>query len=329
MSNTTLFAVLLAGLVGLALLFAGPPEGNEVSFAFKNLPDLPRGFVYQAWVLDSEDALISLGRFRLIENARNYKFPGDLRYEKKFVVSLETGDPDGVGDLNGPGPDLILFAGGINPLDTITHLSLIAKDLDTPSHGVYFLRTPTDDSSNARSKLKNGIAYNDHNDEQGIWFATIDPETGNVVSGFELPRVPSENFVYQAWLHHASSNTYVTTGRFLDPSVPDWNAGQSPFDGGKVHLGPLTPGEDFINPGITVGGEELPLTLNEGWETFVAIEPHSSSDDTPFVLVAWLGKVGSGTSCFYDTVIAQPNPTVYQQQKCLVEPQFDGVAVIH
>lgn len=331
MSNTALFAVLIAGLIGLAFLFGGPPDGNEVSFAFKNLPDLPRGFVYQAWVLDDQDGLVSLGRFRRIGNAKNFSYFGELHRQKKFLISLETGDPDGVGDLNETTPDLILFAGDINPLKNIVHLSLIAPDLESPSGGVFMLRTPTDNSNHADSKLKDGVDANDFNDDEGIWFVTFDGEPGEFTptSGLSLPRIPTENFAYEGWVIHNRTETYVTTGRFIDPNLPDRNSGQSIYDGGRVYLGPMIPGEDFVNPGIAAGSLELPLSLNEGWRTSISIEPNSDDVEMPFVLVPWSTPIGFGNACFADTITNQPNPNEYQKQKCVIEPQYDGVAVIH
>jgi|GEM_PF-3104731 len=331
MTNTTLFALLIAGLIGLAVGLAGPADDNQVSFAFKNLPDLPEGFVYQAWVLDQEDELISLGRFRQIGNAKNFDFFGNLQRQKKFLVSLETGDPDGVGDLNGGDPDLVLFGGNISPLNNIVHLALIAPDLETPSGSVYILSTPTDNSTHSPSKLKPGVPMNDTNEQQGIWFVSFDPKnTGDVpVNGLSLPDIPSNNFVYEGWAIHTATGTYVTTGRFDQPGIPDRNSGQSPYDGGKVYLGPAFPGEDFVNAGVAADSLELPLNLNQGWRTSISIEPNSDTAEMPFVLVPWSTRIGTQTSCFKDTVLSQPSPKTYQQQKCLIEPQYDGVAVIH
>lgn len=331
MSNTTLFAVLIAGLIGLAFFFGEPAGGTQVSFAFKNLPDLTPGFVYQAWVISPEGDIVSLGRFRTIENARNFEFFADLHRQTKFLVSLETGDPDGIGDLNGADPDLILFAGEIDALKDIVHLNLIAPDLNTPSGGVFALRTPTDDSTHPDSKLKDGVAANDDNDAQGIWFISFDVENGakTPTSGLALPRIPSENFVYEGWISHGATGTNLSMGRFIQPSLPDRNSGQSLYDGGKVYLGPAEPGEDFVNPGVAAGELELPLTLNEGWNTAISIEPQSDTMDVPFTLTPWATRIGFETSCLYETIRSQPNPKVYQQQKCALEPRYDGVAVIH
>lgn len=330
MTNSALFALLIAGLVGLAVAFGGPPDGNQVSFAFKNLPDLPDGFAYQAWVVDTEDELISLGRFRKVGNARNFEYFGDLHRQNRFLVSLETGDPDGVGDLNGTKPDLILFGGKISVLNNIVHLSLISPDLETPSGGIYVLGTPTDDTVNGRSKLKAGVRYNDANEEQGIWFHSYDHNANNTLtSGLALPVIPSNNFVYEGWVISPGNEAYVSTGRFSRPDIPDYNSGQSPYDGGRVHLGPGYPGEDFVNAGVAVGKLELPLSLNQGWQTSISIEPNSDADAMPFVLVPWTARIGMRDGCFRDTVMAQPNPRIYQGQKCAVDPRYDGVAVIH
>jgi len=330
MTNTSLFALLIAGLFGLAVLFGGGVSGTQVSFAFKNFPDLTPGFVYQAWVMNPQDELVSLGRFRHIGNAKNFEFFGDLHKQSTFLISLETGDPDGVGDLNGSDPDLILFAGDIDPLKDIVHLRLISPDLHTPSGGVYALSTPSDNSDHAASKLKAGVEANDGNDAQGIWFVSTDPENeGALVGGLDLPRIPSDNFVYEGWVNSALGNTTISTGRFVRSGMADRNSGQSPFDGGKVYLGYPEPGEDFVNPGVAAGELELPLELNQGWKAAISIEPYSDSDNVPFVLTPWKATIGTASTCLFDTIKAQPNPRAYQQQKCLFEPQYDGVAVIH
>jgi len=280
-------------------------------------------------VIDNEGNLNNLGRFRTMQGAKNFTYVADLRHQGKFVVSLETGDPDGVGDLNGPEPDLVLFAGDINRNNDVTRLSLIAPDLKTPSRGLFYLATPTDNSVHGRSKIKSGLPYNDDNDAQGIWFATFEQPGATPSSGLALPRIPSNNFVYEGWVIHAATDTYVSTGRFIDPSAPDWNSGQSPYDGGRVFLGPLAPGEDFVNPGIAVGQLELPFELNQGWHTTISIEPHSDTDAMPFVLRPWTWTISSDVDCLVGTVTAQPNPKEYQGQRCSVEPRYDGVAVIH
>jgi len=257
---------------------------------------------------------------------------GDLQRQKRFLVSVETGDPDGVGDLNGPAPDLILLAGPISPVEPTVRLSLIAPDLESPSGGVYVLNTPTDDSTNPRSKLKGGVDFNDENDERGIWFISLDPENhGNrSQTGLRLPRIPSANFVYEGWINHVGMDTYVSTGRFVQPGMPDQNSGQNPYDGGRVFLGHPEPGEDFVNPGVAVGQQELPLSLNNSaWQTGVSIEPNSDSDARPFALMPWSARIGTGTACLYDTVHEQPSPRHYQQQKCFLDAQYAGVAVIH
>jgi hypothetical protein len=206
---------------------------------------------------------------------------------------------------------------------------MISPDLESPSVAYFSLRTPTDDDTHSVSKLKDGVDFNNFNDDQGIWFVTVDQESGLPVSGLELPRLTSNNFVFEGWVIHNTTDTYVSTGRFNDPNIPDRNSGQSPYDGGRVYLGPPIPGEDFVNPGIAVGPMELPVSLNEGWYTTISIEPNSDSDAMPFMLKPWSTPIAPSTTCFFDTVSAQPNPKEYQGQKCQIRAQYDGVAVIH
>ena len=140
--------------------------------------------------------------------------------------------------------------------------------------GMFFLRTPTDETGT-----------NNGNDENGVWFGIPGmPPTAN----FVLPTLP-EGWIYEGWV--VGDSGPLSTGTFTNFSTVDDVA---PFSG--VNPGPPIPGEDFFMN--APAGEIFPLDVR-GRTVVISVEPVPDDLPGPFVIKPLVGTAGMDHSSSY------------------------------
>ena len=222
-----------------------PPTTFSLDFASQGLEVLSEG-VYEGWLIVGEDK-ISTGTFK-DPAAAAMTTTTDPATADMFVLTIE---PDDDAD---PDPSGIVVLSGAFGTDGAPSALSFGADLSSAAGG-FFLRTPTDDATNATP-----------NDEAGVWF--IDPTGPMMAPGLSLPALPA-GWVYEGWA--VTQGTPLTTGRFSDPAMADLDA---PFS----DPGPPFPGEDFLTNlpmGVTP-----PVNLADGSSMIViSVEPDLAGVD--------------------------------------------------
>ena len=95
---------------------------------------------------------------------------------------------------------------------------------------------------------------------------------GGPVAGLDLPTLPA-GWVYEGWA--VIDGVPVSTGRFIDPTMPDDFSGFSGTD-----PNPPFPGEDFIIN--APDGLTFPTDLTDGGTIVLSIEPEDDDSPAPF-----------------------------------------------
>jgi len=234
-----------------------PTKLYTLSFTTINLQSLAQGH-YEGWILDTSNNPHSTGKFTVDEhNNLLYldgsdfipRIPSSVSNNNfaKYIVTIE---PDG--DTDSTPTKAIILAGDF--IRGQARLSFAPADLNT-AKGFVILGTPTDGPENELS---------------GIWFS----ETNGRLPSLGLP-ILSEGWVYEGWLEY--NGTYVSTGRFSDPTKPDLFNGYSE----TIAPAPLFPGEDFL---INSPSEDLtfPIIISDEGNVsniYVSIEPDDNGTD--------------------------------------------------
>ncbi|MCH9687269.1 MAG: hypothetical protein K0V04_37895 [Deltaproteobacteria bacterium] len=253
-----------AGDSGMATDDGNGVELRHAMVEVEGIQTLTAGFHYEAWaVLD--DAPVSLGKFNVDASAVITDLNGiaivdglldggrDLRDASEFILTIES-----AGDIDITPAETHFLAG--DHVDeaavlTVGGGSLAFGDDFTAARGAFILATPTDGP--------------DNNESSGLWF--LDLSTEPVSPGLELPELPA-GWEYEGWA--VIDGVPITTGRFLEPTAPDFAA---PFSGELD--GPSVPGEDFlVNPPMNV---EFPAELR-GAVAVITIEPEPDDSPAPF-----------------------------------------------
>ncbi len=262
---------------------------NDASLASVNLnitglEALGDDFVYEGWLI-VDGSPISTGRFTDPELKSQEVDKDMLASAAAYVLSIEPANEEGE-DLAKPAPTKLFtaeFSEGSNTA-TISYKTINEKFADlevtkTEISGKFFLRTPTDDSTN------------DMNDEAGVWFGT--PGTMPPAASLELPVLAADSgWKYEGWA--VVNGVPYSTGTFSDPKLADDNAESSEFKGND-NPGPPIPGEDFINnlegTGFE-GGADL-----KGATIVISLEPNPDDDKKkPFTLKPLAGMAGQETA---------------------------------
>lgn len=234
--------------------------GFPVDLAFTGLEPLGAGFVYEGWVV-VDGAPVSTGRFTLaeIDGARTYVGPNlatqdDLDNASDFVLTIEPA----VGDDPAPADAKPLGGAITNCVAELTHAhpAALGDDFSTAA-GQFIIATPT-------------TAADMTDDYSGVWF--IEVTADGPVAGLDLPTLPA-GWVYEGWA--VIDGIPVSTGRFVDATMPDDFGGFSGPDGA-----PPFPGEDFIVN--APAGLTFPTNLTDGGTIVLSIEPEDDDSPAPF-----------------------------------------------
>ena len=247
------------------------PTTSNLILNLNGLEDLGNDFVYEGWII-VDGAPVSTGRFSSVEFPQTFTVNiTQLESATKFVLTIEpTIDQDPApsatkilaGDFSGSSATV-----GVGPI-TVPN-----EDFNSSS-GIFFLRTPTDETGT-----------NNGNDENGIWFGTPGmPPT----LGFNLPTLDS-GWKYEAWVIVDGIGP-ITTGTFSTFETQD---DSNMFSGTLNNVGPPIPGEDFFNNPPT--GFTFPLDVR-GRTVVITVEPNPDNSPSPFTLKPLTGIAGQETA---------------------------------
>jgi len=239
----------------------GEPATAQLTMNISGLEDLGSSAIYEGWII-VDGSPVSTGTFSVndagVPSATTFDVdPTDLDQATKYVLTVEP-VPD-----NDPAPsDQKLLAGDFSGTSATISTAVMPGVGDFSSAaGVYFLRTPTDET-----------AGNNMNDIYGVWFGTPGmPPT----AGLTLPTLPT-GWAYEGWVIGDSGP--LSTGTFTAFNDRDSNNG---FSGTENNAGPPIPGEDFFLNAPT--GETFPLDLR-GRTVVISIEPVPDNSPAPFLL---------------------------------------------
>lgn len=261
---------------------------TNFSMNISGLEDLGMGYAYEGWVIVNGNP-VSTGTFTVDANGNPSAtaFTVDqasLDAATKYVLTIEP-SPD-----SDPAPSAHkLLAGDFNSGGSTANISTATApgvgDFSNAA-GIYFLRTPTDETMG-----------NNMNDENGIWFGN--PATMPPSAGFTLPTLSSD-WVYEGWI--VAGGIPISTGRFSDFGARD---GSNMFSGTQANAGPPIPGEDFFNN--APAGVNFPLDLR-GKTVVISVEPEPDNSPAPFLLKPLLSAISDS---------AQTAPTVHNFQQNL------------
>ena len=242
------------------------PTTSNLTLNLTGLETLGTNFVYEGWII-VDGAPVSTGTFTSVTFPQSFTVnTAQLNSATTFVLSIEPlVDSDPL-----PAATKIL-AGDFSGNSASVNSNGVVGDFSNAS-GMFFLRTPTDETGT-----------NNGNDENGVWFGTPGMPP---IANFVLPTLP-EGWIYEGWV--VGDSGPLSTGTFTNFSTVDDAA---PFSG--VNPGPPIPGEDFfMNAPV---GEMFPLDVR-GRTVVISVEP--VPDDLPagpFVIKPLVGTVGMDTA---------------------------------
>jgi len=259
MSRVSLIICALAPLAACGSSEPASPDAgaatSTLTFAPTGVPQLGAGYVYEGWLIDGSGPHTT-GRFTV--GTDGTPTPASFQVDaalaagaSQVVLTIEpaTGDD--------PAPSSTHFLAGdlTGGSATLTVGAALGVDL-SQAGGSYILATPSTASDTA-------------DDDQGIWWLV--PGTTKTAS-LDLPTLPA-GWKYEGWVIGGAGP--VTTGTFTDPGAADAD-GTGPTAG--VDPGPPFPGQDFIDPA---------MTLDDGtFAAAITIEPDPDDAPTPFAIHA-------------------------------------------
>ncbi len=327
-------AVALAtALVGGAALVAcgesgvGPPITVETPMTLNasNLAALDEATqgTYEAWVIGSDGAIRSAGRFTVSgPTSQSVSLTSPISNPTDVMITIEPpGDADGQ-------PSMLKVMGGRvedgrATLDTNRYLTAGVPLEDTP--GTHVLFTPSDNLE---------LGYPSFEDS-GIWLFNIDPDTGvadTLNPEFYLTFTPlTAGWIYEGWLvydYGSATEVWLSYGKFEPDNGRKArfrdSSGVGPFSGQIDYVEALPrevffPGDDWVaNPfGYPVPGDlPIPVDLNGCEPAFefcpneeyvgvsrfthvVTVEPWEDRDEDPwlaepFVVRPYRNSIGEG-----------------------------------
>ncbi len=248
---------------------ADEPANGSLTLNLSGLEDLGAGFLYEGWVI-VDGSPVTTGTFSVsasgdLSQTAFEVAADDLANATAFVLSIEPDpDPD-------PAPAATKMLMGEFSGNSATVNSGIVGDFSN-STGLFFLRTPTDETDG-----------NNNNDENGVWFGNPGmPPTASL----ELPTLP-EGWAYEGWV--VGDGGPITTGTFTAFDAADDDA---PYSGTEA-AGPPVPGEDFFLNAPS--GESFPLDVR-GRTVVISVEPVPDNSPAPFSMKPLLGTAGQETA---------------------------------
>lgn len=237
------------------------PNIAQLSLNISGLEDLGSAAIYEGWVI-VDGSPVSTGTFSVnsegMPSATSFDVdPEQLAQATKFVLTVEP-----VPDLDPAPSDQKLLAGDFSGNSATVSTSIMPGIGDFGNAGgVYFLRTPTDETGT-----------NNMNDQYGVWFGTPGmPPT----AGLTLPDLPA-GWAYEGWVIGDAGP--ISTGTFTGLNERD---SSNEFSGTENNAGPPIPGEDFFNN--APAGETFPLDVR-GRMVVISIEPVPDNSPAPFLL---------------------------------------------
>lgn len=303
--------VLLSGTLACGEAGTGPPvradTGLELSFTGLRPLDPATEGTYEAWVVDSEGALHSAGRFSPANGRAVVTSP--IANPVELVVTVEPpGDDDRLPSihtlLGGP------FENGAAELDVVWYLTPAVPLEEEP--GTHVLFTPSDNQE---------LGYPSFEDA-GIWLFNIKEEITKQNSFFVHFTPLNEGWIYEGWIvkdHGSPEACWISYGKFEVNSFKEAGArddtGLGPYSGQLEFRTAMEeeiyfPGDDWLaNPhGFPVPcGLELPLDLNgqphlgipSPWTHVITVEPtfdrgEVTWDARPFVVQPYRNPFGEG-----------------------------------
>ncbi len=230
------------------------------------LEDLGANFKYEGWLLINGSP-ITTGTFTV--NASGVLSQTSFDIDKNqlaaatdFVLTIEP-----FPDANPAPTDTHILSGAFSAGSaniTINDAKALGTNFSTAT-GKYILGTPTNGNAN--------------NEKSGIWF--LDLSAGSPMKGLTLPTLPA-GWAYEGWA--VIGGKPVTTGRFLNPVLPDLAA---PFSGTTAGAPPF-PGEDFIMN--APDGFTFPTDLSSGLAV-ISVEPVPDNSPAPFLLKPLISNI--------------------------------------
>lgn len=268
----------LASAIVLTSLFLGSCSDDDdatvveettssLDLSLTGLENLGDDYKYEGWVIVN-DSPVSTGIFTIDDNGvwSDSSFDVDkdmLASATAFVLTIEpTVDPD-------PAPSATKLLVAPFSGDTATVAGYVVPGINTDGDGmftdaagIYFLRTPTDETSG-----------NNGNDESGIWFGTT-----AATAGFTgMPELDATSgWRYEGWV--VVDGTPISTGTFTNFDERDSG---NPFSGTEANAGPPIPGEDFLLN--APNGITFPLDLR-GRTAVISLEPYPDNSAAPFAI---------------------------------------------
>jgi len=243
------------------------PESNDVTLelSFADLPVLGDDFLYEGWIVTA-DGPVTSGRFVVAGEEDSHVFNIDADLASRAEVFVLTIEPR-FGDDPAPADTHILagpFVDGAAQLTTVHGAALGTDFLD--SEGGFILQTPT--TANIADDY-----------DQGVWF--LEPAAGPG-AGLRVPELPA-GWRYEGWV--VGEDGPISTGTFTDPAMADRD-GAGPTAGPDGF--PPFPGQDFIDPGMSLLGHTVVLS----------VEPDPDDSPAPFFIKPLAGEAtdaGAGT----------------------------------
>ena len=326
-----LAALVVALGLGCGESGTGPPvlETTDMTVSYENLAALDAGEFagYEAWVVDSEDAIRSAGRFQVTASSGSVTLQSPVQNPTDVFITVErAGDSD-------EQPSMLKVMGGMvsgrtATLDVNRYVTAGIPLEEAPGSHVLF--TPSD----------NAALFEGSNEDAGIWLFNIFPDSGG--ANFEnrhffLDFTPlTGGWIYEGWMVYdlgTANEAWFSYGKFVTDEFKDArfrdSSGLGPFSGfvepEYVFALPLEiqfPGDDWVgNPnGYPVPGDlPIPLDLNgcnpevipdcppeyvgpSRFTHVITIEPYEDRDNddpwaaVPFFIRPYRNPVGIGSA---------------------------------
>ncbi|MBA3501259.1 MAG: hypothetical protein M4D80_24085 [Myxococcota bacterium] len=224
-------------------VWCGVETARELVLDFTALPALGASFVYEGWAI--KNGATTTDRFVATTHLRQL-VPSSLADATAYVLTIEPryGDVPAASDTHILAGALVQGAGAL----TTAHPAAFGTDFSAAA-ARYVLATPS------------SAATNDNN--LGIWF--VDPAGTEALM---IPTLPT-GWIYEGWVVNGSS--VISTGRFRSGVGAD-SDGAGPTAGPLP--GPMRPGQDFINPPMSLIGLRVAIT----------VEPEPDDAAAPFAI---------------------------------------------
>lgn len=248
--------------IAASLVACGGGSSNDntarMTLSSTNLEPLGDDFDYEGWIIVDGSA-VSTGKFDIVDGATvPVSFDLDLTQANAaslFVLTIEPTENDPVGPA-----DTHILAGPITDgvANIVTdHPGAFDSDF-TGSAGSFIIATPT-----------NGNITPD----QGIWYLDrTATASGGPEASLTLPTLPA-GWNYEGWV--VGDSGPVSTGTFTSINGADSdNAGLTAGTDadGNVNAGPPFPGQDFVNPALSLIGQAA----------VISVEPSPDNSPAPF-----------------------------------------------